>query len=134
MKPDPKAEAQRWLQRARTDLDDAEVLAKAGSHASACFHAQQSAEKSLKAMLIGITGDPPPHTHSVSQLLGTLSQHTDVPEQLSETMALDSYYIPTRYPDGLPAGALAEEVYKEPQSSSAMALAQSVLRFAEEEI
>lgn len=132
MKPDPKAEAQRWLVRARSDLRDAGVLAQVGSHASACFHAQQSAEKSLKAMLIGITGDPPPHTHSVSQLLDTLSQHTEVPEQLSATVALDSYYIPTRYPNGLPEGADADDVYRQEQSAAAMGYAETVLSFAEQ--
>jgi HEPN domain-containing protein len=44
-------EAQRWLEQARRDLDDAEFAASGSRWNLACFLAQQSAEKALKAYL-----------------------------------------------------------------------------------
>lgn len=43
-------EAERWLMTAKEDLLVAETLSSAGIHAPACFHAQQAAEKALKAL------------------------------------------------------------------------------------
>ncbi len=43
-------EAERWLLTAKEDLLATETLASAGIYALACFHAQQAAEKALKAL------------------------------------------------------------------------------------
>src|SRR5438094_495421 len=45
-----------WLRRARSDLVAMEVLLNAGAFDSACFHAQQAAEKYLKAFLFKASG------------------------------------------------------------------------------
>jgi HEPN domain-containing protein len=47
---DPKAEARRWLAAAREELAWARHAAAGGFHAPACFHAQQGAEKAVKAV------------------------------------------------------------------------------------
>lgn len=47
------AEAERWLRYAREDLQAAEVLAERGvAPRQACFHAQQAAEKAIKAIFV----------------------------------------------------------------------------------
>jgi HEPN domain-containing protein len=45
----PIAEAARWLKQARYDLEAAKYNAEGEFYATACFSAQQSAEKALKA-------------------------------------------------------------------------------------
>jgi HEPN domain-containing protein len=48
---DPVAEAARWLKQAQYDLEVAKYNAEGQFYATACFSAQQSAEKALKAFL-----------------------------------------------------------------------------------
>ena len=43
-------QAERWMQTAREDLAAAMVLAEAGMYAQACFYAQQSGAKAVKAL------------------------------------------------------------------------------------
>jgi HEPN domain-containing protein len=63
----------RWLEFAETDLNAARVLLKEGSlSAVACFHAQQSVEKCLKA-LIESRGLNPPKSHDLIMLYGHLN-------------------------------------------------------------
>lgn len=57
-----------WLRKARSDMAAVEVLIGAGSFDAACFHAQQAAEKSLKALLIHF-GIAFPFTHNLSKLV-----------------------------------------------------------------
>jgi HEPN domain-containing protein len=51
MRNSPRAEGQRWLEQAQTDLRWARHLGTEGAHYLACFLAQQVAEKALKAFL-----------------------------------------------------------------------------------
>jgi hypothetical protein len=60
----------RWLEFAEIDLKAARALLKEGSHSQVvCFHAQQSIEKSLKA-LIESKGLNPPKSHDLIMLYG----------------------------------------------------------------
>src|SRR5664280_107092 len=57
-----------WLARAREDLQMAEALAKAELATwGVCYHAQQSLEKGLKALLVA-TGADPPRSHNLVRL------------------------------------------------------------------
>jgi HEPN domain-containing protein len=47
---DPHANAQRWLASGDEDLAYSRHAAAGGFHAPACFHAQQAAEKAVKAL------------------------------------------------------------------------------------
>ena len=100
-----RGEASRWLETAGGDLETARVLLSNARWAHCCFHAQQAAEKALKALWYSLDGDP--WGHSVVRLVDDLSE-IDAPAHkgmadLAETAArLDRYYIPTRYPNGLP--------------------------------
>ena len=94
----------RWLEFAEIDLKAAKALLKDGSLSSAvCFHAQQSAEKCLKA-LIESKGLNPPKSHDLIMLYG----HVDDMIRLEEdTLAkLNQIYIDARYPASL--GSLPE--------------------------
>ena len=50
MKPNPRAEAERWLAQAQSDLAFAEYGLDGGFYAQACFMCQQAGEKALKAL------------------------------------------------------------------------------------
>ena len=86
----------RRLAAAQT-LSDHEMLAVA------CFHAQQAAEKSI--MAIWHFEDEDPWGHSVKKLIDDFPRKDELPDlsELNDSAALlDKYYIPTRYPNGLP--------------------------------
>ncbi len=59
-------EAERWLLTAEEDLRAVEVLLRAGAFAQACFYAQQSGEKAVKALWYLV--DAEPWGHSISLL------------------------------------------------------------------
>ena len=96
-------EAERWLQTAKEDLDAAKVLKAAGKHAQACFYAQQSGEKAVKAMWY--VADQDPWGHSIQRLVSAFAgpeAFEKLDDWLLRAAELDRYYIPTRYPNGLP--------------------------------
>ncbi len=90
-----------WFTSAESDLRVAESVREGAAHI-ACFHAQQSAEKALKALVTRLAGDAPP-LHAMARLLGALDAlGENIPTEVrNEAEALDKYYIPTRYPDAL---------------------------------
>jgi HEPN domain-containing protein len=59
-----------WIDKARRDLRMAEFALEQGSDFTdqVCFHAQQCAEKALKAVLVG-AGRVPPRAHDLAALL-----------------------------------------------------------------
>ena len=61
------------------------------------FHAQQCAEKYLKAYLVS-GGVEFPYTHNISTLLELCSDHADWPAKLRDAEELTAYAITTRYP------------------------------------
>jgi HEPN domain-containing protein len=70
----PRALARRWLSKARTDLTLATVVLDQGPDMdpwAACFHAQQAAEKALKAVLVS-RGVEPPHIHDLGALAAVM--------------------------------------------------------------
>lgn len=96
-------EAERWLLTAEEDLRAARFLLEAGSYAQACFLAQQSGKKAVKALWY--LEDADPWGHSVQRLILEFPRRDALPhvEAWTEQGALlDKYYIPTRYPNVLP--------------------------------
>lgn len=123
---DPKGEAARWLKQAEYDLQVAQYDAAGGYHANACFNAQQAAEKALKAFLYRqgarqVTG------HSVGELCKHAGKFRKGFQSLvARAKKLDRYYIPTRYPNGLPGGVPSES-YDASDSKLALELASEVI-------
>lgn len=119
MKPNPKAEAERWLAQARSELAFARVGIREGFYAQACFHCQQSAERALKALHY-LRGTRLVIGHSVVELLAPLTERQPTLASLRDAAArLDQLYIPTRYPNGLPGGVPAE-VFTKGQAAEAV--------------
>jgi HEPN domain-containing protein len=97
-------EARRRLGQALHDRDAARLNRDHDFHEHACFVAQQSAEKALKAFLYA-RGQGPVLGHSTLDL----SREATALEPSFAALAdgcrrLDQLYIATRYPNGLPAG------------------------------
>lgn len=95
--------AERWLLTAEEDLRAAEALLNSGMYPQACFYSQQSAEKAVKALWY--LADADPRGHSVQRLILDFPRRADIPEVdtwIAKGAFLDKFYIPTRYPNGLP--------------------------------
>jgi HEPN domain-containing protein len=120
------SEAERWLEQARRDLDDARYAAKGARWNLTCFLAQQAAEKALKAYLYA-RGAEAVWGHSVAELCSDAAAHDAAFAALrGEIAPLDQYYIPTRYPNGLPGGIPAE-AYTKTDADRALAMCTSVI-------
>lgn len=98
-------EAKRWFKTAEDDFDSAKILKENGKFAHSCFHFQQAAEKAVKSVWYFLDADP--WGHSVKMLIDGLEQiNLEYYEQMKDServgRILDRFYIPTRYPNGLP--------------------------------
>jgi HEPN domain-containing protein len=108
MKLQPREQGDRWLRQALQDLDDAQYARDGGRFHLTCFLAQQSAEKALKAYLYA-RGQALVLGYSVARLCQDAIEFDPRFAELKRAAApLDKYYIPTRYPNGLPDGIPAE--------------------------
>ncbi len=99
-----------WLQRAYSDLNlgKAALRTKGVLPEDACFHAQQCAEKALKALLISLE-QPFPHAHAIEVLLDLLkTRDLDVPHNVDQAFELSQYAVQTRYPGEWEAVTKAE--------------------------
>jgi len=97
-----KAELVRgWLEKARRDLAVAEreVASESPFTDIACFHAQQCAEKSLKAYLIW-RSIPFPRTHALEDLVLLAAQDNNSFASMTEAaVQLTPYAVEARYPE-----------------------------------
>lgn len=91
---------QGWLQKAEGDMRAAEHLleVKQEDYSTAAFHAQQAAEKFLKAFLVRYQVVFT-KTHDIQQLL-ELATHVDplLKEELSSSVMLTPFGVEFRYP------------------------------------
>jgi HEPN domain-containing protein len=123
----------RWLAQAKEDLKWAVHLTGEGGYYLACFLSQQVAEKALKAFLYA-QGEEVVLGHSVGRLCANAADYdANFGQKGDHWKTLDTFYIPTRYPNGLPDGIPAE-AYNKSTADSAVVLAQEVVEFVEERI
>lgn len=101
MKKNQKSEALRWLLQAEEEYKDAVELMERGRYYLALYLCQQSAEKALKAFIY-LREEEPVFSHSVAVLLKIAISLDATFTDLKGAKRLDDYYIPTRYPNGLP--------------------------------
>ncbi|MBI5017508.1 MAG: HEPN domain-containing protein [Deltaproteobacteria bacterium] len=126
MRSDAASEGRRWIEQAGEDLHWADHLAREGGWHIACFLAQQVAEKALKAFLYA-QGEEIVLGHSVDRLAAAAAGYAPEIEQAARRWrVLDSYYIPTRYPNGLPE-SIPARVYGADAARSAVELASEVV-------
>ena len=99
-----------WLRKAASDIVSMEATLRAGSLDGACFHAQQAAEKYLKAFLL-YHSTPFPHTHNLEDLVDLCGRiDASFHSLTSQVAALTPYAVRLRYDDSFwPTMDLAEE-------------------------
>lgn len=117
-----------WMARAKSDLAIAKAPLPAGAYyEDLCFHAQQAAEKALKA-LYRQKGWPFRYTHDLDALIsGLRHEGIEIPEVVVEADILTRYAWEARYPNvGEP---VTQEEYRE-----AVRQAEVVIGWVEEQI
>jgi HEPN domain-containing protein len=122
--------SQDWLKQAERDLEQAVASRADGRHEWACFAAHQAAEKAVKALHLACNQEA--WGHVVARLLRELPSAVS-PELVDKARVLDSFYIPTRYPNGHPEGAPFEH-YGGLQSQEAIRHAGEILDFVRDEM
>lgn len=123
-------EAVWWLATARGDLEGARVLHNAGQFNLCAFHAQQAAEKALKAVLAA--RGRAHRGHACVDLLDALRKAGgQVPAALdAPARRLDLHYVQSRYPNGL--GGDPTRYYDTGIAEEALRHAEAILAFAEQ--
>jgi HEPN domain-containing protein len=118
-----------WLNRAKSNL----VRAKADIRLSGiyledlCFDAQQAAEKAIKAVLIR-RGIRFRFVHDLTSLLTLIEREgSSIPETVKEAGRLTRYAVAIRYPGH-------DELVTLDEYERAVAIAETVLKWAEEEL
>ena len=95
-------EAKRWFDQGMRDAEAARFNKDGGFYEVTCFLAQQSAEKLLKAILY-VQGERLVFGHSTVALAERCGEYgLPLEDVLKLCRRLDQFYIPTRYPNGLP--------------------------------
>ena len=118
-------ESRRWLDAAGEDLDFSRYAADGEFFAQACFHAQQAAEKAVKASHYA-AGARVVIGHSVRNLIERLEPRDPALDALvDDARELDLLYVPTRYPNGLDEGTPGA-AFSKVQAERAMELAGAV--------
>jgi HEPN domain-containing protein len=117
-----------WLARAKGDLALARVELPAGAfYEDLCYHAQQAAEKAIKAVYQHHDWDFR-YTHDLDELFHGLRDHgVIVPPGVVEARSLTSFAWQARYP-GL------DEPVSDEDHQEAVRLAHNVVTWAEQEI
>ena len=126
-------ETQRWFLQGHHDLRAAQWTLEGGFHDTACFLAQQAAEKVLKSVhyFLG-TSRRVLLTHSVVTLLRKAA--ADIPALaacLEAGRELDLHYVPSRDPNGLPSG-YPHQFYGREMAEKAIAASKQIVAVAEQ--
>jgi HEPN domain-containing protein len=129
MPPDRAGDdAQRWLNQARRDIEDAKFNVEGGRYSVGCFLAQQAGEKIVTAYLY-FRGADDVWGHSLSDLCEDAMAFDPGFDALKSTAALlDKFFEMTRYPTGLPGGIPAD-AFDESDGVRAVQIANEVLDF-----
>lgn len=121
-------EAVRWFKQARADLESARDSLKTSHYDWACFQAQQAGGKFLKAYLYQ-KGFRALLTHSVRDLLAESGKDEKSFLNLIEHgKYLDTFYIPSRYPNGLPGNNVPAEFYTQKDAETCINSAALILQ------
>jgi HEPN domain-containing protein len=124
--------SQPWIVQAERDLEVAHRLAAHGFHEWACFTAQQSAEKAIKAVRLSL-GTPIDtiKKHEMSELLAQVpALHPRPDPQPAQADLLDVHVQGARYPGYRGLGPDAPcMTYSATDSMGAIAVAEAILTF-----
>lgn len=126
---DPLREAERWLGQAQEELDLGRLVIER-SPAYSCFFAHQAAEKALKAILYA-AGERIVLGHGLAKLGVGVSKESPGYVPLHErVLKLDLYYIPTRYPNGLPEETEPRLAFDRDDATKALETAAEAIEYA----
>jgi len=124
--------SQSWIDQAERDLEVAHHLAAHAFHEWACFTAQQSAEKAIKAVRLSL-GTPIEtiKKHEMSELLAQIpALHPRPDPRLTKADLLDAHVQRARYPGYRGQGPDApSRTYRAVDSAGAIVIAEAVLAF-----
>jgi len=133
MRKEAKEEGKRWLEQAIEDLKWAKDLAERGGYHIACFLSQQVGEKALKAFLYA-QGEEIVIGHSVERLCHLAAKYeANFLKKVKKWAILDGFYIPTRYPNGLP-DSIPAKVYTSDAAGEAVRLAGEIVDYIKEKV
>ena len=118
-----------WMKQAENDLAWAKHSMKGKFYSQVCFISQQSSEKALKAFCY-FKGIDVVKTHSLFQIIKMLGENGELEKN---SKLLDQYYMASRYPDALPAGA-PFEVFTDEQAEKAILSAEFIIRTIKERL
>lgn len=99
-RPEQTQVARQWVEKAENDLKNADHTLLMGEDCpldTVCFHAQQCAEKYLKAWL-AFQGIDFPKIHDLTELVALLPNKSDFPLSVDDCARLTDYATITRYP------------------------------------
>jgi len=97
---DPSDLLHQWVEKAENDLRNAThtlTLEEDCPFDTVCFHAQQCAEKYLKALLLS-AGVDVPRTHDLRALMLLTPAHLPLRLDLERVLVLNRYSVEARYP------------------------------------
>jgi HEPN domain-containing protein len=123
----PPDDPREWLNRALSNLACAKAEIPEAYLEDLCYHAQQAAEKSIKAVFLhrGLTF---PYVHDLAKLLTLLENSgLKVPRYVRRAEPLTRFAVETRYPGF--SGPVTPAVYRR-----TVRLAEAVLHWAERQI
>lgn len=105
----PSGSPSDWLRRARSDLALAKAPLPDGAlYEDLCFHAQQAAEKAIKAVYRSRRLEFR-YTHDLAELLAGLARHGIAPpESVREAVDLTAFAWQARYPGPAEPVSIAE--------------------------
>ena len=102
MRPDDEAavSAAAWLEYADADAEVASLIG-ASPHLAhmACFHAQQAAEKALKAYLAWLGDEAIPRTHDLEKLADLIAERGGCAAPREGIKFLNVFSVTVRYPE-----------------------------------
>lgn len=96
-------EVDRWVRYAREDVRAAEMFSERDELPPriACFHAQQAAEKAIKAIFVFLQVDFP-FVHDLNRLRNSLPAGWRIKESQMDLSGLSRWAVEPRYPGDLP--------------------------------
>jgi HEPN domain-containing protein len=107
-RPEPAEQARLWLRFAEEDLEAAQAMIRHGlPPRHACFHAQQAAEKALKALLVFEQVDFP-KIHDLDVLRQLVPDGWTVRDTSADLAALTEWAVEARYPGDWPEATEAD--------------------------
>ena len=122
----------KWLRQALSDLEAARDSLRTDHYEWSCFQAQQAAEKAVKAFLYS-RGYTSILSHSLTELVREATKLEPGFHPIEKpARRLDTFYIPTRYPNGLAGELTPSEFYRQEDAEQCLNFAESILKIVKE--